>query len=706
MRTELPVIRRDDVTKEFLTQYYPYTGVRLAVGLPIVGYTERTGSSGVELAEDFERSYQRPDEAGDIAGGSFADANDVGRLKVAGSSVSDELTNDDSDYFAVTLDEFGAIAVEASAGRPLKVLVIDEGDKLYASETVGSQRTSIKTDNLLPGRYYLKVEEVGTGVDANKYTLQAAKVPASDSGVPRLDAAALADAAPITSTLAQEYEGFVGVGDKTDNFPIAVRSDLGGLVVTLSELTAPVRVTFVDQRLEPITEALSPAGEASFQMPVPASSGDRGFIQVESEAGSTVYKLEITAKRLYEANFRTKISQSSPFAVANKTYDGFLSAKTPRLLLPVRLSAPAKLRAELTGLAADIDLDILDEGGTRLQSNHQRDGAQPEFFEQNLQAGAYFLQITLQKGANTTPFKLFYALSDYTGGTAAVDPQVGRAQAESLGYLTASGADRQPTIKAGRAYYSFQTSPGDSFVNIDLYGFSADADLDLFLEDASGRVLAKSTNVGDQIETITYTLGGGRYYIRIEQSGTSATAYPTLSVTAQTEMTEPPLESWWGPLVEENGDWKVYRSGDECTMVTLAQSVTPRLGWRRELPWFYISVERGADAVRISMDYTEQAYGAEIYEPGSVRAYVDGRGSIPAQFEENWLKPLVSCDQGLCVDDTAIRGFRYGHALTITGTHARDGSATEIVYSLQGYTKSAQAINSICGGNANWIWNK
>ena len=85
-------------------------------------------------------------------------------------------------------------------------------------------------------------------------------------------------------------------------------------------------------------------------------------------------------------------------------------------------------------------------------------------------------------------------------------------------------------------------------------------------------------------------------------------------------------------------------------------------------------------------------------------AEVDGE-SIPAIFENGWLKPVEPCNQGdgTCASRLAVERFRRGHLLTVEGRSAKNGERVSFTYSLRGYTRSATAINNLCGADAYWV---
>ncbi len=166
-----------------------------------------------------------------------------------------------------------------------------------------------------------------------------------------------------------------------------------------------------------------------------------------------------------------------------------------------------------------------------------------------------------------------------------------------------------------------------------------------------------------------------------------------------------PWRDDWGKFVERHEAYWVYRKVNTCHAVTVATFTEPSLGWREERPFFEISVERNSDKVRIQLDEANKDGGLDLFQSGSIRAWVDEGVYFPVLFKGRSLKPLSRCEAGLCVDPDAVSLFRHGRKLFISGSTVK-GEPAMIVYSLMGYTRAMQQINRVCGARADWIWNQ
>ena len=111
--------------------------------------------------------------------------------------------------------------------------------------------------------------------------------------------------------------------------------------------------------------------------------------------------------------------------------------------------------------------------------------------------------------------------------TTPTDADAARADATNLGNITALQGPRFPlgTVDGDANqvdYYRFTLTEAKQ-VGLGLR--QQDANADLFLEDANGNVLYRSTNAGTDNEVITETLLAGTYYVRVESQAAGVNAH-------------------------------------------------------------------------------------------------------------------------------------------------------------------------------------
>ncbi|WP_161632281.1 SUMF1/EgtB/PvdO family nonheme iron enzyme [Aliihoeflea sp. 2WW] len=707
-RVELTAFQRDEATGQFVTQYFPYTGLRLAMGYPIVGLQQRTGSN--ELAGDFKDTYVPPQEAGDRAGATIAEARDMGAITSKPSTLRDRVGGTDTlDIYRMTLRGYGLIQLEAtSISGSVRIDLLDESETQLASATASEGAPAkLDTPPLMPGTYFLRVAPQGNTSAERTYNISLVTSSAPDTGVAQMTTAELAQAVRLGARQVITEQGFVGEGDRVDLYPMHDIAGRGGVVFTLSRYRGTATLAWYDEGQQRIHE-VSGDGSAELELVVPTRRGDRGFLRVSADTGpGTVYALEAEARRPYDVMLTTARSPKNIARIeSGKTHVGYLSSALTELNLLISLTDRKKVRVELSELSADVDLDILNDDDEQIESNHQRAGITAEFFQQDLDRGRYFARVRLKDRAGTSRFSITVYVDEPTKQLVRT-PDDARRSAADLGRLSGSPISRVVNSAEAHNYYRFRVD-GLQHVTVDVYGFTADVDIDLTLERNNRSVIAKSSNVGSEPESIQQRLQGGEYFLRLSRAGSATNSYFNLNISGFSQPAEYRFERH-GDLVENSGDYQIRKMGNSCYLLTRAQAIHPQIGWRREWPVFKVGVERGDGSVWIALDASVKADGTDVYEANSATLSIDGQTlgrDTTVMFENAWLKPLTySSDRSQTyVSNDAIRGFRRGSTMRVTGKSALTGEDVSVTYSLRGYTKAAQRINNLCGAKADWVW--
>lgn len=317
--------------------------------------------------------------------------------------------------------------------------------------------------------------------------------------------------------------------------------------------------------------------------------------------------------------------------------------------------------------------------------------------------GTLLLQQAADAGSSTAKHLL--------GLDVSADLDAARSHAREMSDVSvAGGAALSGTTDNTPAYVTFLTPANRASVSIYLSGFTATGDLDLYLEDAGGKVIAKSNGVGDMPEVVNLASNEAtRYYVRIQPVGSDASSKYSLSITGVGALVEPDL-SFYGKYVETDGDWKIYRSADRCNMITRPTHIMPPVGWLTYRPWFYIGVTKDSDSIFTAMLTTSKVDGTDLFSNGQVQTFAtdqDGKESeIPVAFRQNELRMISACSEGspdMCIDAGAIAAFMTDDHVTIYGKAPADGAQSSVTYSLSGYSKAARRINQLCGAKADFI---
>ena len=700
-RVELQAFRLDEATNSFVIQYFPLTGIRTVIGYPVIGAAQRLGDAS--LVQDFVENYEPPGEAGDIAGATHADARDLGVLGDKGISTNEELSSDDEiDYFKVSLRSYSTIAVKVSSDASILYEVTNESQETVSKgKSGGSVR---KSAAVLPGDYWIKLTPANRLKTEKRYRVNISRSLEPDTGVGKLDPAELKNARSLSQSL--RYSGYVGSGDTVDTYPIRDDSRVGGIELKVDSTTAPVELTYVDEKLNVVRRAKADPASGKLVMNLNSDYGRRGFVQISAAANSaTTYNLNISVKEPYSRIFKKSIVPSvSAYGAENEHFEGNLDRALPALFLPIQINEPKILKLELTDLSADVDLKVLKSDKTAIASSHVRSGTSPEFFSKPVDAGVYFAEVRLKSTRDISQFRLLYSTEKLPNNNfTSYSGTANRSSAKDWGILGLSGISDALLLDEISSYFRFEIRGTDKHVRIELkVSFSLDpASPDLYLEDHQGNTIARSIN-NSEVAILDLALSSGTYYLRLERaSRASLVSLYLISIVASSSTTDPDF-SRFGNLVEFHRDFQIYRDGNDCTLITVAKRFSPSTGWRSTTPYFGIGVERNKDTVSIWMENTSPETRYDLYRSGSVRADILGYGNITVEWSANsyLLQPLDSTGR---VSIAAIEGFIKGRALVISGRTPAN-QMTRIEYSLLGYKKAAQRINQLCRARADWIW--
>jgi len=229
-RIELRVFRRDDRDGSLQIQYFPNTGLRLAMGFPI----EDAANAGFGDRE-------APDAVGDQAGNTLAEARDLGLVSGTAIETREELTQSDSDdWYKVRLANYSQLKIRLLQQGSLNFALVDaSGDVIERPNAQGS----LTSAPLLPGEYWLRVSTPNQLTSNVDYLAQIERELVPDTGLSRPDPSELARSVSVGSRGTIFEKGFVGTGDAIDTFPVENASRLGGIsakIESKSKLTVRV----------------------------------------------------------------------------------------------------------------------------------------------------------------------------------------------------------------------------------------------------------------------------------------------------------------------------------------------------------------------------------------------------------------------------------------------------------------------------------
>ena len=721
-RVELTAFRTDDVTGLLDIQYFPRTGIRLAVGLPVIGAAHRLGDNS--LNDDFTANYVAPDQAGDTAGNIRSEARALGNLSDRPLEIFEELDVDDAeDWYSMALRHYGKISIEIEDGQGLIFELVDGRQKVLGRKASGST-TLIKTDDILPGTYWLQVRPGPKRIASEvRYSAVVTRSLAPDTGVARPDPVELSSAVALDSnnSVILQETGYVGPDDSIDTYPFINRSRHAGLEVKI-DADADLIISLLDERLNLVQRKTISTHRSSVNELLSVPIGFRGFLQVEADPpAQTVYELEVRAKSPFDPVFMTVYSEAfNASARPGKTYEGKIVGKQS-LYLPIRLPAAKTVRVELSGLDADVSMTVIGQARKEVNSSHARTGDQAEFFSEVLEAGRYVVSLKMENPAEESGFKIVYSVGAPTLTIPSPEEirREARNNAESLGSLGSEVVSKFITAENTENYIKFNvTGLGMHNVSIGANSLSDLESFDITLETSSGVTLAKIIDVNDELEQFDAELNQGTYFLRIRRPKSVNSgkiyvgAFAIPSLPSLSSLPKKPDMSEFGILVERRKDFTIFQDGDQCFAVTTARSVNPAIGWRTHLPVFFVRVKRRNDSIGFVMDYSASSPYAppnpgtlHPYWSGTTKARVLGHGQVAAVFRDGYLEPIsksANCPE-YCIDSASLQRFRKGRTLIISGTTS-DGRQGRVTYSLTGFQDAMRRINQICGADANWLW--
>ncbi len=185
------------------------------------------------------------------------------------------------------------------------------------------------------------------------------------------------------------------------------------------------------------------------------------------------------------------------------------------------LDATSDLRLNLSGMQANLDIELLDSFGVIIASAAQIDNAIERVSAVARPAGQYFVRVYSRDGGGTN---YTLEITTFINGDDVIRSAPLLGVLTSFPLATADSVGGQLDIQD---YYRF-TITAQRNVTVLLTGLSADLDLDIL--DSFGRVIFTSALGGTSIETASLVaLAPGDYFIRVYPFGGALSSY-TLTV--------------------------------------------------------------------------------------------------------------------------------------------------------------------------------
>ena len=448
---------------------------------------------------------------------------------------------DASDFYRFSLTKlstFNLALTNLTADADVKLFkdlndngAVDIGEEIKRSDLSGTADEFMNLDSLGTGTYFVQVYQFSGNT---AYSLRLSNSDVSEFLTGGVTLGALDSTQTVTGSFSSK--------DTTDLYRFTLGTN-APLNLSLTGLSADADVRVIrDANNNGIVEAGEEVARSQRGKTLDESINLRSlaagtyFAQVYQFNGYTSYTLNLS-----NANPSNLLPTEVNLGAlsATQTVLGSIYNNDTADIYRFSLDTARALTLNLSGLNADSNLRLIRDAnnngivdvGEVLASSNQS-GTLSETLTQNLQAGAYFVQVYQYSGETN------YSLNLTTAAISVpVDPGNTLATARDIGILN-SLQTFNDYVGSGDAndFYRF-TLNGTNSVNLNLSGLSADADFQL-IQDVngngaidSGEILAYPWQSGTLPESLAIGLAAGNYYIRVFPYSGSTTYTLTASAT-------------------------------------------------------------------------------------------------------------------------------------------------------------------------------
>ena len=688
-RTELTPFRKSEATGRYFYQSLPLTGVRLAIGLPLLSAFPRE-----VLQATFAKSYVAVADEGDAAGETPQGARDLGALAAGGASLSDEVGGSDpGDVYRFSLEAYGSVVAEVRSAEKLSVALLDgAGVEVSRVTTRSSIKQQLRFTDLYPERPYLLQitprQQVGASVT---YELNLAPDAEPDSGVDKATPDTLQYAIEIGKGV-NEYKGFVGASDPSDIYPVRMQSSDGGIKVELAHFNAALRIIYRDDAGKLLAEErAAPVGGGSRSISFAAAQGAARFIEIlpEQPSSRTAYALQLRSAIVHDPVFgRSKedAGQAKPAV----EYSGTLGGDVSALYVAFALSRPSEVQAVLSKLRAEADLTILDANGIELSNQRTRPGPRDKIFKRIIPAGKYFARITMKGSAAAgTPFR--FAFRAETKSSQDLDQKdLALSEAKAIEPADGGSAIVVPANRNARYFLYTVKTPGDQLVRLE---FSPENRLALQVEDDGGRTIGTVFSA-DSFSVAQFSGNqGATYRIYINRQGLKGgEAKAQLAVQPFTMRGFAASAVGYEQVAAGTvGKWLIYAGKDECGVTTPDESSPSGSG-----PALYIQLIRFSDRFRHGI--LRSGPTPSTYEVFTVSKGKEQKLSLrkdPGRLA--FLLRDCETGNGSCFNSDAARQIVRSQRLKFVA-----GSRT-MVFSMESFKAALKEVSRICNVSTTFL---
>ena len=450
-------------------------------------------------------------------------------------------STDSSDYYKFTLSSSSIVNINLDGlgvGSDANLVLRNSaGNPIFNSSSTGNVSESIRYSltNSPSNTYYVQVYLV-SGSANTTYTLSLSAETIQESG--RLDnSIAQANTNNDIGTFsnsgsytATDYVGSTGAVQDADDYYKFTLNTSGTVNINLSGLTGNADLQLRNSSnsvLQPTSSQLGTASESINSVLAPGTY----YIRVFPNSAVTNYNLgfSFTADPPDQAGNTLANAKSVTLNSSPITYSDLVSQGDTKDYYRFDLASNSLVDIKFTSLSADANLQLLNQGGSTLQSSNQT-GLALDSIRLSLNSGIYYVLVT---PGTTTTANYTFSLSATSIGTDQAPN--GYTSARNIGTLNnpQSFNDFVGNIDTDD-YYKFNLNNNSQF-NLNLSGLIDNADVQLL--NSNGNVIQTFNQPGNASEVVSTILNTGTYYIRIFTSGLANTFYNlNVNATPQTKL--------------------------------------------------------------------------------------------------------------------------------------------------------------------------
>lgn len=465
-------------------------------------------------------ALMEPMEGRQFCDGSFATAVALGPVQgLVVKLDSLNTTTNKKDFYKVTLAQAGRLRISLDA------LTADANLYLYsgpsAGALIGTSAAGGNTSELIDkptvaaGTYYVEVRQIS---GTPHYTLGVQTDFAGNS------LATARNVGAVTSSV-KNFNDFIGNSDTQDYYKFTTSAN-GVTTLKLDGLTNDVDLQLLNSAGTPIKSSIH--GGSAAELILNGASAGTYYAKVYQFNSTSNYALHISNAPVPPDNAGNNHSLAKDLGVVGGTKtasDWIVNKFDHDDFYKITVKEPGDIVANITGLSADLNVEIDDASGLLVKSSFAGTSSDTITYHSTT-GGVYYVRVFQGGSVGIGGATSQYNLSITAPTDTAPDTRL------TAKTLTLSGGHALTTGFVGvidrEDWYKVSAGAGKTITSA-ISGLNADADL--YLYDSVGNLVSSSAHSGTTSDQVTATAGSATtYYIRVLSFNTNNTFY-TLSVT-------------------------------------------------------------------------------------------------------------------------------------------------------------------------------